>query len=245
VQVIGAPLSIGADALSYLTSAAFLRAVRRAEPSAGGGGGHKERRFWSELGDGLRFVRSDRRLLALASSAAIGNIAAGIFDAIYLLYLVTELGLEPATIGLIYGIGNAGLFAAALLVRRLAQRVDRRWLLVASAVARATGSALAPLAVLGATLPLLALGRALIAGSVMVYNVQQVSLRQTITPSTLIGRINATIRFVSWGTIPIGMLGGGLLGSAIGLWPTLWLGAAIGALAVVPLLMARSILARG
>ena len=62
-------------------------------------------------------------------------------------------------------------------------------------------------------------------GGVMtpVYNINQVSLRQAITPDRLQGRMNASMRFIVWGTIPIGSLMGGALGDAIGLWPTLWL----------------------
>ena len=49
----------------------------------------------------------------------------------------------------------------------------------------------------------------------------QVSFRQAITPERMQGRMNATMRFLVWGTIPIGALMGGALGEALGLWPTI------------------------
>src|SRR5207302_7381961 len=52
---------------------------------------------------------------------------------------------------------------------------------------------------------------------VVVYNVNQVSLRQAIVPLRLQGRMNATMRFLVWGTIPLGGLAGGLLGTFLGL----------------------------
>ncbi len=234
IQAVGAPLALIADAVSYLGSAAFLKSIGApdTEPPRVPGGD----RLWSLMLEGIQFVRSDRRLVTLAASAAIGNLGAGIFDGLYLLYLVDTLDLSPTTVGIVFAVGNIGLFAATLLVRQLSERMNQRTLLVGAAVVRVGGYALAPIAVLGATLPLIAIGRALVAGSVMTYNVEQVTMRQQITPAPLLGRINATMRFVSWGTIPIGMVAGGLIASAIGLVPTLWIGTAAIALAVVPLL---------
>jgi predicted MFS family arabinose efflux permease len=71
----------------------------------------------------------------------------------------------------------------------------------------------------------------------VVYNIQQVSLRQTITPERLQGRMNATMRFLVWGTIPLGSLTGGTLAATIGLRPTLFVGAAASLIAVVPVLL--------
>jgi hypothetical protein len=61
----------------------------------------------------------------------------------------------------------------------------------------------------------------------VVYNVNQVSLRQSITPDRLLGRMNASMRFLVWGTMPVGALIGGALGDAIGLWPTILLAALV------------------
>jgi len=71
----------------------------------------------------------------------------------------------------------------------------------------------------------------------IVYNVNQVSLRQAITPHQMQGRMNATMRFIVWGTIPIGELLGGYLGSTIGVRETIWIGFIGGAFAWLPLLI--------
>jgi MFS family permease len=73
-----------------------------------------------------------------------------------------------------------------------------------------------------------------------VYNISQVSLRQAITPRRLQGRMNASMRFMIWGTMPFGSLAGGALGTWIGLRPTL-LVAGIGGMAAVPWVLARSV----
>jgi hypothetical protein len=74
----------------------------------------------------------------------------------------------------------------------------------------------------------------LISIGVVVYNVTQVSFRQGLTPERLLGRMNATMRFLVWGTLPLGALLGGALSSWIGLRPTLLVAAVLGVLAVLP-----------
>ena len=69
-------------------------------------------------------------------------------------------------------------------------------------------------------------------GSV-VYNVAQVSYRQSICPPHLLGRMNAAVRFIVWGTMPLGALAGGVLGSTLGVRETLFVGAAGMCLAVL------------
>ena len=78
---------------------------------------------------------------------------------------------------------------------------------------------------------LVAAGSVLVRATIVVYNITQVSFRQLLCPERLLGRMNATIRFAVWGTIPIGSLLGGILGATIGLRPTLWVavfGSALG-----------------
>jgi hypothetical protein len=63
--------------------------------------------------------------------------------------------------------------------------------------------------------------------SAVVYNVNQVSYRQAITPLEMQGRMNATMRFIVWGTMPIGLVAGGVIGSFMPLRTTILIGAAI------------------
>ena len=68
----------------------------------------------------------------------------------------------------------------------------------------------------------------------VVCNINQVSLRQAITPPRMQGRMNATMRFIVWGTIPLGAIIGGALGGIIGLHETIWIGAIGSLLAFLP-----------
>ena len=71
----------------------------------------------------------------------------------------------------------------------------------------------------------------------VVYNVNQVSFRQAITPDPMQGRMNATMRFIVWGTIPVGQIAGGAIATVAGIPAALWIGAVGSFLAVIPLLI--------
>jgi predicted MFS family arabinose efflux permease len=73
----------------------------------------------------------------------------------------------------------------------------------------------------------------------VIYNVAQVSLRQAITPEHFLGRMNATMRFLVWGTIPIGSLIGAGLSEVIGVRATVWVGSGLMVLAFLPVLFSR------
>ena len=94
-----------------------------------------------------------------------------------------------------------------------------------SALAFGPGNALIAIAPPEAAVPFLIAGVFLGGFSGVVYNINQVSLRQAITPERMQGRMNATMRFLVWGTIPIGSLIAGVLATTIGLRETIVIGA--------------------
>jgi MFS family permease len=126
-----------------------------------------------------------------------------------------------------------GFLAGAIVSGRLAARTGIGRAIVVGEAVGALGALAIPLAPRQAAVPLLVAGMAVSTFGGTVYNVNQVSLRQAITPARLHGRMNATMRFMVWGTLPLGSLLGGALGTAIGLRPTLWVGAAGGLVAVL------------
>ncbi|MHB1417907.1 MAG: MFS transporter, partial [Chloroflexota bacterium] len=152
-------------------------------------------------------------------------------------FTVRELGLEPATIGFIFAVGNVGFLVGASLASRVADRLGLGPAIVAASLLSGLGPLLIPLAAPVTAAPLL-IGAGLIRGlAVPVYNINQVSLRQAITPDRLQGRMNATMRFMVWGTLPIGALLGGTLGETIGLRPTIAIVAVAGTLSFLWVLL--------
>ena len=125
-----------------------------------------------------------------------------------------------------------GAFAAGPIARRFG---GARATIIG--IAGSVGALLIPLTMPGAGLLYFGFGMLLVGFSATVYNVNQVSFRQRLCPDRLLGRMNATMRFVVWGVLPIGALLGGVLGAAFGLRTTLWVGALGQALAGIWLLV--------
>jgi MFS family permease len=191
-----------------------------------------------EISEGLRFVLGHRVLRVIAACTAISNLFSNLAYAILVLYLVRELGLGPAMIGLVFAIGNLGLLLGAFLGQPLGARLGVGWAIIASAVLFGPSTALVALsaAAPGAGIALVTAGFFLGSACQVIYNINQVSLRQAVTPDAMQGRMSATMRFIVFGTIPIGTVAGGAIGGALGLGPALAVGAVGGMVGFVPLL---------
>jgi MFS family permease len=223
VQVFTAPLAVALDALSFIVSALFLFGIKDTEPA------HidstEQRPVLEEIKEGLHVVLSNPLLRSIAGCTGSSNLFSNAMFAVFLLYATRELHIEPATLGLIFAAQGPGALLGALFADRLARTFGLGPTIVGSISIGALFSLLVPLASGPQPLIVATLMVSLFVGgfSSPVYNINQVSLRQAITPNRLQGRMNASMRFIVWGTIPIGALLGGTLGDAIGLWPTLLL----------------------
>ncbi len=235
VRLLGAPLAVLVDALSYLVSAAFLWRIHMPEapaqrPDAAG--------IRTEIGQGLHAVWTSPVLRALVLSSTVMNLAGFLFLSIYVLYMTRDLGLGADAVGLVFAAGGVG----ALLGSVGAGPARSRWgvgrVLLGSQLLFGLFGMLVPLAVVfpDAALPLVVGAELLQWVMVLIFSVNAVSLRQAITPDRLLGRVNGTMRFIVWGSRPIGSLLGGYLGGRIGLPATLAVGAFGMLLAFVPLL---------
>lgn len=223
VQLLTAPLALLVDAASFLLSALLLAFVRVREPAPALRGTGQT--LWREIGAGVGVVARRPLLRAIAGCTATGTFASGIVQAVYLLYVARRLGVGAGAIGAVVALGSVGFLVGATLAGPIARRIGLGATLVGAPVVAACGIACIPAASGRATLPLLVLAQFVVAGGSVIYNVNQVSLRQAITPDALLGRMNATMRFLIWGALPLGALLGGALGGAIGLRATLVVGA--------------------
>jgi MFS family permease len=240
IELLKAPLAILVDSLSYLGSAVFVFLIRRHEPEpvhpdVAAGGERPGMR--QDIAQGLRYVAGHRYLRWIALSTAVSNLFSNILFAIFLVYIVRELGLAAGVIGVIFAIGNIGFLTGAVLATRLERWIGLGAAIILGAVISSLGLLLIPIATAQTAFVLLVASGLLVGFGVVVYNVNQVSFRQAITPERMQGRMNATMRFIVWGTIPIGSLLGGALGTTIGLLPTIWIGAIGGLLAILPLVL--------
>jgi MFS family permease len=222
VQLVTAPVAVAVDAASFLASVVSLAFIRTPEPAP-------ERHpqgassIWTELREGLAVVLGNPLLRSIAGCTATSNLFGNALQAIYVLYVTRELGIGPALLGLIFAVGGPGALLGSLFAGRLANRFGLGTTIIGSMIVGDLAMLLVPLARGPAVVVLGMLMLASFVGGLTnpVYNINQVSLRQAITPDRLQGRMNASVRFLVWGTIPIGALMGGALGEALGLWPTI------------------------
>jgi len=234
VQAIGSSAAVAADAMSFLVSAAAVTAIRTPEPKPQVPvGGHP--RLVHDIGEGLRFVFGNTLLRAIAATTTTSNFFSGVAAAVEIVFLVREVHASPGVIGLLFTMGGIGGVLGALVAGPMARRFGGARATIIG-IGGSIGALLIPLTMPGAGLLLFGFGTFAIGFSAVVYNISQVSFRQRLCPDRLLGRMNATMRFVVWGVLPIGALLGGVLGSVLGLRPTLWIGAAGEAVAGVWLL---------
>jgi MFS family permease len=232
VDLVTAPAAIVADAVSFVASALFLGSIRRKEEPVQR---EQRTRLRVDIVEGLRYVLMHPILRPSMAYVAVVNFFAQALEAILLVYAVRELELSPAEIGLAFGLSNVGFLAGAALSTQISSRLGVGRTLVGAAAVGGWPLLLVPIAPQAAALPLLIAAFALSSFAAVVYNVVGLSLMQAITPERLLGRMNASRRFVVWGTIPLGALVGGALASLIGLRETLFVGAIGASVAFLPL----------
>jgi MFS family permease len=237
IGLLSAPVAIVVDALTFLGSAAFLvgirgRALERPrEPTL------RRPSIRDEVAEGLRFYR--RTPLLLAGSAGIVTSTFGIWLAgsTVLVYLVRELGLTAETIGLAFSLGAIGLVVGAAGGAEFRRRVGIGPALVIGCGLAPVAWALLAFADTSTAFAVLVLSGVLQGLASMVSTISYVSFRQAITPDALLGRVNATGRWLNWTLIPAGALIGGALATVIGFRATILIGTGISFLSVPILLL--------
>jgi predicted MFS family arabinose efflux permease len=224
VQTIGAPLAILFDALSYGVSVISLGLIRKPEarPVATG----ERQPAVQEAREGLKTISRQPLLRALAGQTAVSSFFGSFIGVLYTLYAIRLLHLSPAGIGLTVGVGGVSSLVGSFLAGRVTRRFGLGRSLVGLFFIGILFTLLIPLA---ASLPTLGLGLLLLAQSSdlfgMIYQINVLSLRQSITPPRLQGRVNASFDLLTAGASPLGALAGGFLAGTIGMQTTLFLAA--------------------
>lgn len=212
VQTIGGPAALLVDAASFLVSAASLSRIRTPEERLEEN--EEQPSAWREALEGLQYVARDRALRALVGCATTMRLAGGVFAALYILFAVRDLGIPPAAAGIIAGCGGIGSLMGSASVRRALERFGAKRTLV---VGFGLGGALQGLVPLAVGTPIVAGAMLLVAQIVgdaflTVGAVVDASVRQTIVPERLLGRVSATANVLVAAALPVGALAGGAVG---------------------------------
>lgn len=227
-QLSGAVAGLLTDAFSFLFAAVCLLFVRHREtvPAVPGP---------VALGDGWRFLVRDHYLRPMTLFGAAANLALLGYQSILVVFLVRSNGVEPGLVGVVVAVMSSGGVLGALIATRVARRFGEIRGMVLCQVVAAPFALLIPV---GGVVPVMvggfAVGTGIVAG-----NVIKDSFRQTYTPRHLLGRVITAMQLLNYGGIPLGALIAGLLGTAVGLGPAMWVMTAAlvaSTLLVVPLL---------
>lgn len=219
IQVLRAPLTLLLDAVSFLGSALFLSRIRAPEPPIEREPGS----IRAQLAAGLAFIGRDPIIRPTLLSVATMNFFNYCFAALFVLYVTSYLGVEPAVLGIALGAGAVGGVIGAVLAGRVGRRLGLGRAYLLGLVLFPAPLILVPLAggpppLVLAFLFLAEFGSGL---GLMILDINAASMIQARTPDRLRGRAGGAFRFINMGIRPIGATIGGLLGAAVGVRETL------------------------
>ncbi|MFF4393537.1 MULTISPECIES: MFS transporter [unclassified Streptomyces] len=228
---VGAPATLLASSIGMAMSGLLAMSIRTREqkpqPS-------ERRELRREIKEGLRFVLKYPALRAILVGDGIFNLFLVLYQAMLLVFLKREMGLDSSEIGLILSGMGCGALLGALLATRISRWVGHGPVIWIAPLVTCPLTGLMPMAHPGWSVYVAAVGLASLSLGGVVRVVAQSSFQQALTPDRLLGRVSATARFVSWGGIPLGGFLGGVSGSAFGAKTTLWIGVVGMTLSVIP-----------
>jgi Transmembrane secretion effector len=219
VALLTAPIAITADAVSFVLAALSKARIRTAGPKAAA---LRKTRLWPDIVEGLRAVFAHRIVRAVTLSATLGALAGQMQGVVLVLYLVRDLGLSPGTVGVVVAIGGAAGILGAFATTTITHRIGPGPAFIAGMfLAAVAGLVLAAAAgPLPVALAIVAVAQILHGTGPPIYGVNQQTFRQALIAPALLARVNATWRFLVYGTQPVGALLGGLLGATLGIRAT-------------------------
>jgi MFS family permease len=220
INFLRAPAALAFDAVSFVGSALFIFRIRKHELAPARDA--QSPRMREELREGLRYVFRHPFLKNIAACTALFNFWGNMGFAVLLVFARRELHLSPLAIGLAFTLSNVGPLLAAFNANRISSRFGVGRTIIGASIIGAPTFLVIPFAPEGNAALAFLIPAFIVGGlSNVIYNVTQVSLRQAITPARLQGRMNSVMRFIVWGTIPLGSIIGGVLASTIGVQETL------------------------
>lgn len=231
IRLVGAPVAILVDACSYVVSALSIASIRTPErhrPS-------EDEATWAQVKEGLSLVRRDSRLVGVAGGAAMLSIAMNAAFAVLMFYLATRLGLDAGMIGFVFLAFGVGGAIGAITVSPVAARVGTGTVLVGGPIVAALGLGL--FAVVGGSSPasmvVVFAGSVVMGAGMLAFTVLAAGVRQLLAPEHARGRVLGTLRFIEWGSMPLGSVIGGAVGEVFGSIPALVVSAVLLACASV------------
>ena len=229
VDLVTAARAISVDVAGFLVSAVALLSIRKPEPKPDP---VIDRNFFREMKEGAKVVLGSRILSSIASCTATSNLGSQIAYVALVIFAIQTLQMSGSALGITYAVGSIGSLLGAWIAAPVSKRLGLGLTIVLSSAA-SIGLLISPLALYSPPILILSISQFIVGALVVIFNINQVSLRQAITSDDLQGRMNATMRTIVWGTIPVGSVLGGFLVASRGVVPTIIVGSVLSTLAFV------------
>lgn len=216
VQLLTAPLAITVDSLTFLWSAFWISRIQKKEEQSLL---QKRNNLWQEIRAGLNFLLRNPFLRPTVLTGIQWQLFGGMIDALLILYLVKDLNLPALAIGLVYAVGSLSALIAARYTNRLIKKVGLGTVIILSTLLLGIGWFILPLAVgtSWTAFSIIAAGMLIVGIGNMLWNITIITITQTITPNQLLGRVNASKQFLTYGALPLGAIIGGWIAEQWGL----------------------------
>lgn len=234
VQLLTAPIAIVVDAASFLVGAATAGWLRVHEPAPEPA---PRRHAAREAAEGLALLWRQPLVRAITATLTIANAGGNMMTAVFVLLFVSEIGVPPVQLGLVFAAASFSSLVGSVLVRPLQRRVGLGRVMVLAPIVLGVGVLVRSGAAFTQppiTFPVLVAGGLITGFGLMAYNVPQQAIRQAVIPDRMLGRTAAGVTLTVYTASVAGAFAGGLLGQAIGLRPTLLVATAIMALCGLP-----------
>lgn len=242
VKLFSAPIAMFIDSISYFLSSIFIHKIKITKNKHTFITTESSTKIITEIKEGLNFVFKNKYLKPMAISMSIANMfdLFGMIQTILPIYILTTLKLSPFEYGIILSLGNIGAILGTIVNKHVLNKFDLGKVFAITSILPGISLLLLPLAKGAFSIYIIGLSLSLAGFNIAIFNINQISLRQSITPMQLMGRMNATIRFIIWGTVPIGAFLGGWLGENIGIRNTLFIAAIGSILSSIPILLSKN-----
>ncbi|WP_435597740.1 MFS transporter [Streptomyces anulatus] len=217
IKIVGAVNVLVIDSISYLVSAVVLWTLPERRPKA-----LPHVPMGALIREGCAFVMRHPVMRPCVIWATVNNFFTAALMALTPLYLVREAGSSPTVVGLVIAADGVGSLMGSLIAGRLSARVGTARAIIVSGVFGGALALVIPLTTGQGNIGFFIVGNAAVAAAVVIGSILTRTHRQVESPPELLSRVMATVRFISWGALPLGALVSGVLADSLGLRPALW-----------------------
>jgi MFS family permease len=217
IKIVGAVDVLVIDSISYLVSAVTLWTLPERRPKA-----LPQVPVGALIREGCAFVMRHPVMRPCVIWATVNNFFTAALMALTPLYLVREAGSSPTVVGLVIAADGVGSLIGSIVASRLSARVGTARAIIVSGVVGGALALVIPMTTTQGNIGFFIVGNAAVAMAVVIGSILTRTHRQVESPPELLSRVMATVRFISWGALPLGALLSGVLADSLGLRPALW-----------------------